>query len=144
VRSLPEEPLRNACVGDLSVAENMALRDFDEPPLARIPVRPGWLRYGAWRARARAWIADYGIKTQGETAPIRSTVGRQRAARRAGARAGRRDPRADRGQPGVRAGLRGGARRSTAASCRCASAAARCCWSAKTWTNCWSWPTASW
>ncbi|HEY2257243.1 MAG TPA: ATP-binding cassette domain-containing protein, partial [Variovorax sp.] len=28
VRSLPEEPLRNACVGDLSVAENMALRDF--------------------------------------------------------------------------------------------------------------------
>ena len=34
VRSLPEEPLRNACVGDLSVAENMALRDFDQPPLA--------------------------------------------------------------------------------------------------------------
>jgi ABC-type uncharacterized transport system ATPase subunit len=33
VRSLPEEPLRNACVGDLSVAENMALRSFDEPPL---------------------------------------------------------------------------------------------------------------
>jgi ABC-type uncharacterized transport system ATPase subunit len=35
VRSLPEEPLRNACVGDLSVAENMALRDFDQPPLAQ-------------------------------------------------------------------------------------------------------------
>jgi ABC-type uncharacterized transport system ATPase subunit len=34
VRSLPEEPLRNACVGDLSVAENMALRDFDQPPLS--------------------------------------------------------------------------------------------------------------
>ena len=34
VRSLPEEPLRNACVADMSVAENMALRDFDQPPLA--------------------------------------------------------------------------------------------------------------
>ncbi|HSW27006.1 MAG TPA: ATP-binding cassette domain-containing protein, partial [Burkholderiaceae bacterium] len=49
VRSLPEEPLRNACVGDLSVAENMALRDFDRPPLSR----RGLLRTSAWRARAR-------------------------------------------------------------------------------------------
>jgi simple sugar transport system ATP-binding protein len=71
LRSLPEEPLRNACVGDLSVAENMALRDFDLPPLSR----GGWLRPGAWRARARAWIADYGIKTRGEDAPIRSLSG---------------------------------------------------------------------
>ena len=31
VRCLPEEPLRNACVAVLSVAENMALRTFDEP-----------------------------------------------------------------------------------------------------------------
>ncbi|MFO1192050.1 MAG: ABC transporter ATP-binding protein [Rhodoferax sp.] len=74
VRSLPEEPLRNACVGDLSVAENMALRDFDEPPLATSGPA-GLLRFGAWRARARAWIAEYGIKTQGETAPIRSLSG---------------------------------------------------------------------
>ena len=71
VRSLPEEPLRNACVGDLSVAENMALRDFDQPPL----VGAGLLRYGAWRSRARAWITEYGIKTQGEGAPIRSLSG---------------------------------------------------------------------
>jgi simple sugar transport system ATP-binding protein len=35
----------------------------------------GLLRYGAWRSRARAWIADYGIKTQGESAPIRSLSG---------------------------------------------------------------------
>ena len=26
---LPEEPLRNACVGRMSVAENMAMRNFD-------------------------------------------------------------------------------------------------------------------
>ena len=71
VRSLPEEPLRNACVGPLSVAENMALRDFDQPPLAV----GGVLRFGQWRRRARAWIAEYGIKTQGEGAPINSLSG---------------------------------------------------------------------
>jgi ABC-type uncharacterized transport system ATPase subunit len=75
VRSLPEEPLRNACVGDLSVAENMALRDFDQPPLVTRTGPGGLLRYGAWRSRAREWIADYGIKTQGESAPIRSLSG---------------------------------------------------------------------
>jgi hypothetical protein len=36
VRSLPEEPLRNACVGDMSVADNMALR-----------LRPAALRHPA-------------------------------------------------------------------------------------------------
>ncbi len=71
VRSLPEEPLRNACVGELSVAENMALRDFDLPPLCL----GGRLRFGTWRSRAREWIAAYGVKTQGEGAPIRSLSG---------------------------------------------------------------------
>jgi len=71
VRSLPEEPLRNACVGDLSVAENMALRDFDQPPLSR----GGVLSFPCWRSRAREWIAEYGVKTQGEGAPIRSLSG---------------------------------------------------------------------
>ena len=71
VRSLPEEPLRNACVGDLSVAENMALRDFDRSPLAR----GGLLNFPVWRSRAREWIAEYGVKTQGEGAPIRSLSG---------------------------------------------------------------------
>jgi len=71
VRSLPEEPLRNACVGDLSVAENMALRDFDQPPLKA----GGRLRFARWRERARAWIADYGVKTRSENEPIRSLSG---------------------------------------------------------------------
>jgi general nucleoside transport system ATP-binding protein len=70
LRALPEEPLRNACVGELSVAHNMALRDFDQAPLQR-----GWLRFDAWRTRARAWIADYGIKTQSENSPITSLSG---------------------------------------------------------------------
>ena len=71
VRSLPEEPLRNACVGDLSVAENMALRDFDRQPLCR----NGRLQFAEWRRRARQWIDAYGIKTQSEDAPLRSLSG---------------------------------------------------------------------
>ena len=71
LRALPEEPLRNASVGELSVAENMALRDFDEAPLSRA----GWLRFAAWRERARGWIAEYGIKTRGESASIASLSG---------------------------------------------------------------------
>ena len=70
LRALPEEPLRNACVADMSVAHNMALRDFDEAPLRR-----GWLRLDAWRERARTWIASYGIKTQSENAAMASLSG---------------------------------------------------------------------
>ncbi len=72
LRALPEEPLRNACVGALSVAANMALRDFDVPPLA---APGGVLKPGAWRERAKAWIAEYGIKTRGPDAPIASLSG---------------------------------------------------------------------
>ena len=71
VRSLPEEPLRNACVGDLSVAFNMGLRRFDQPPVARF----GWMRGKLMRERARELIASYKVKTQGENAPIRSLSG---------------------------------------------------------------------
>jgi simple sugar transport system ATP-binding protein len=75
VRSLPEEPLRNACVGDLSVSENMALRDFDQPPLAWKASGADVLNFPVWRSRAREWIAEYGVKTQGEGTPIRSLSG---------------------------------------------------------------------
>lgn len=71
VRSLPEEPLRNACVGDLSVALNMGLRRFDQAPAAV----GGWLRRGMLRERARELIGAYGVKTQGEEAPISSLSG---------------------------------------------------------------------
>ena len=97
----------------------MALRDFDQAPLRR--AAGCWLRFAAWRSRARDWIAAYGIKTRGEDAPIAQPVGRQRAARGAGARAGRRHQRADRGQPGVRPRLRGGGARSTRRILRCAT-----------------------
>ena len=71
LRSLPEEPLRNGSVGSLSVSDNMALRDFDVAPMSLA----GVLRTSRWRERARRWITDYGIKTQGEGAPIRSLSG---------------------------------------------------------------------
>ena len=71
VRSLPEEPLRNACVPELSVAENMGLRRFDEPPYARA----GWRRPAALRQRARELIKAFGVRTRGEGAPIRSLSG---------------------------------------------------------------------
>ena len=75
VRALPEEPLHNACVGDLSVAHNMALRQFDETPFATHPATGGWVRWGRLRQRARAWIAEYSVKTQGERAAIRTLSG---------------------------------------------------------------------
>jgi len=71
VRSLPEEPLRNACVPEMSVAENMGLRRFDEPPYARA----GWRRPAALRQRARELIKAFGVRTRGEGAPIRSLSG---------------------------------------------------------------------
>jgi ABC-type uncharacterized transport system ATPase subunit len=76
LRALTEEPLRSASVAELSVAHNMALRDFDQAPLQGGSLHGlRWLRYGAWRERARAWIDEYGIKTRGENAPIASLSG---------------------------------------------------------------------
>ena len=37
------------------------MRDFDIAPLKR----GGWLRFGAWRERARAWIAEGRVKVNG-------------------------------------------------------------------------------
>jgi simple sugar transport system ATP-binding protein len=51
IACLPEEPLRNACVADMTVAENMALRSFDQPPASPDGVR---LKRGPMREAARA------------------------------------------------------------------------------------------
>jgi len=71
VRGLPEEPLKNGCVAVMSVAENMGLRSFDEPPQAWAGLRvPGSLT-----ERARALIDTYRVKTRGPGAPIGSLSG---------------------------------------------------------------------
>ncbi len=57
---LPEEPLRNACVGTMSVAHNMVLRNFDVSPFAW----GGWLlNHRAIRRQAEALIQKYRVKT---------------------------------------------------------------------------------
>jgi simple sugar transport system ATP-binding protein len=71
VRSLPEEPLHNACVGKLAVAENLALRGFDRAPLSRGP----WLSRSAMRAQALTKIANYKVKTPGPDSPIETLSG---------------------------------------------------------------------
>jgi len=71
VYSLPEEPLRNACAPTMSVAENLALRRFDLPPMAK----GVWLNLGALRERARDLIARYGIKTRSPEQPIATLSG---------------------------------------------------------------------
>jgi simple sugar transport system ATP-binding protein len=71
VRSLPEEPLRNACVGEMSVGHNMGLRVFDAAPAGG----SGLVRWSVLRDRAITLIREYGIKTQGEGAQIRSLSG---------------------------------------------------------------------
>jgi general nucleoside transport system ATP-binding protein len=64
---LPEEPLKNACVARMSVADNLAFRDFDLPPFAR----GGWrLDQARFRERAVRAIARYRIKTRGYDVPI--------------------------------------------------------------------------
>jgi ABC-type uncharacterized transport system ATPase subunit len=69
---LPEEPLKNAAVGRMSVAENMALRNFDRPPLA---TAAGWLSYGAMRRQAADLVARYRVKTPSIDAPVATLSG---------------------------------------------------------------------
>ena len=71
VRSLPEEPLRNGCVGEMAVSANIGLRRFDVAPAAAA----GFMRAGVLRERARELIAAFGVKTRGEGAPIRTLSG---------------------------------------------------------------------
>jgi simple sugar transport system ATP-binding protein len=64
---LPEEPLRNACVARMSVADNLAFREFDRPPFAR---GGAWLDRAAFRDNAARKIARYKIKTRSDDTPI--------------------------------------------------------------------------
>ncbi|MEA5452283.1 ABC transporter ATP-binding protein [Leptolyngbya sp. CCNP1308] len=72
VCTLPEEPLRNACVPGMSVAENMALRTFDRPPQARGRL---WLMLRAIREAAVELIAAFSVKTPSPDTPIQNLSG---------------------------------------------------------------------
>jgi simple sugar transport system ATP-binding protein len=72
VRCLPDEPLANACVPGMTVAENMALRRFDRPPLSRFP---RLVRHGRVRHEARTGIEEYGIRAPSADTPIGALSG---------------------------------------------------------------------
>ncbi|MEM8552323.1 MAG: ABC transporter ATP-binding protein [Pseudomonadota bacterium] len=72
VFGLPEEPLKNAAVGRMSVAENMALRTFDKPPIAP---SLAWLRPSVMRTRADTLIGRYRVKTPSADAPMETLSG---------------------------------------------------------------------
>ncbi len=72
IACLPEEPLRNACVANMSVAENIALRSFDQPPSSPDGIR---LRRSPMRETARRLIETYKVKTPGPDAAIRGLSG---------------------------------------------------------------------
>src|SRR6201992_2633477 len=69
---LPEEPLKNACVGGMSVADNIAFREFDRAPFAS---GGWWLNRAAFRANAEKKIGLYKIKTRGPDTPIAALSG---------------------------------------------------------------------
>ena len=72
VFGLPEEPLKNAAVPGMSVAENIAFRAFDKPPAARFG---WWVSPGPIRARAAALVERYRVKTASLDAPMATLSG---------------------------------------------------------------------
>jgi simple sugar transport system ATP-binding protein len=72
VFSLPEEPLRNACVPHMSVAENLALRTFDRSPQAKGGML---LVFKAIRQMAQGLINTFKVKTPSPDTPIGNLSG---------------------------------------------------------------------
>lgn len=72
VYALPEEPLRNACIPTMSVAENMALRTFDRPPQAKW----NWLLIlKAIRQMAQGLVDTFSVKTPTVETPVGNLSG---------------------------------------------------------------------
>lgn len=69
---LPEEPLRNACVASMSVAENLAFRTFDKSPQSLGGVL---LVMSAIRSAAKSLIQTFSIKTPSADTPVGNLSG---------------------------------------------------------------------
>jgi simple sugar transport system ATP-binding protein len=69
--SLPEEPLRNACVPGMSFAENLAFRTFDQAPLTFGP----WIRRRAMREHADRLLTQFRVQAPGPDVPIATLSG---------------------------------------------------------------------
>lgn len=68
---LPEEPLRNAGVSRMSVAENLGFRCFDRPPHSI----GGFLRRRAMNAYARRLIAEFKVSPANSAIPLGNLSG---------------------------------------------------------------------
>jgi general nucleoside transport system ATP-binding protein len=71
VYGLPQEPLKNASVAGLSLAENMALRNFDQAPLCK----GIFVDRGAINDQATDFVARFRVKTAGINAMMSSLSG---------------------------------------------------------------------
>jgi len=72
VFGLPEEPLKNAAVRRMTVAENIAFRSFDKAPIAG---RFGFMSPKPMRKKARELIGAYRVKTPSTEEPIENLSG---------------------------------------------------------------------
>ena len=68
---IPADRATTGLVPELSIAENVALRDAGRPPFRRGP----WLDLGAARAAAHACVSRFGIRANGVDAPARTLSG---------------------------------------------------------------------
>ncbi|WEX11828.1 ABC transporter ATP-binding protein [Chelativorans sp. AA-79] len=72
VRFIPEEPLRNACAPEMTVAENMAFRTFDVDENGR---PASWIRSAAMNAFAARLVEQFKVKAASLASPIASLSG---------------------------------------------------------------------
>ena len=72
VRILPEEPLRNACVPQMSVVENLGLRHFDHDEGGRKRI---WLDRPNLAKRASSMVKAFGVRAPSPQAPIAALSG---------------------------------------------------------------------
>ncbi len=72
VRYLPEEPLQNACAPRMSVAENLAFRDFDVAPDKSNRI---WKNSREIVESAQTRISEFQVKTASAHSPIASLSG---------------------------------------------------------------------
>ena len=68
---IPEERMRDGMIREFTVAENLILREFDQPPYAR----SGFLNRGAIQRNSRELVKSYNVKTPSLETPAKSLSG---------------------------------------------------------------------
>jgi ABC-type uncharacterized transport system ATPase subunit len=68
---IPEDRQRRGLVLEFTLAENLALHDYDKEPISKL----GWLRPGRLIARARRLLKEFDVRGGGPHTPARSLSG---------------------------------------------------------------------